>query len=243
MITPRDASDLAARQSTLALARQGTKFFGRELHSLTDDELDGDSLLPGWTRRHVVAHVASNARALGRLAQWADTGVETVMYASPEARNAEVAAGSILRPDALRRSWADSAADLDLRWQSLPADRWCAPVRNGQGAAIPLRDSIWMRARELWIHAVDLGHGAGFESLPGEVLTRLLGDIVGAWTARGDADYRLTATDSAHESYGSADAAEHVTGSLADLAAWAAGRGSGGVVSSTGEPSAAPRWL
>jgi maleylpyruvate isomerase len=100
-----------------------------------------------------------------------------------------------------------------------------------------------MRTRELWIHAVDLNHDAGFENLPEEVLTRLLGDIVGAWTARGDAGYRLTATDSAHESYGSADAAAHLTGSLADLAAWAAGRGSNGVLSSTGETPVAPRWL
>lgn len=243
MITPRDASDLATRRSTLALVRRGTEFFGHELHALSDDELDGDSLLPGWARRQVVAHVASNARALGRLAQWADTGIETVMYASMEARNAEVAAGSILSPDALRESWADSAADLDRRWQNLPLDRWSAPVRNGQGATIPLRDSIWMRTRELWIHAVDLNHGAGFENVPEEVLTRLLGDVVGAWTARGDAGYRLIATDSGHESYGSADAAVNVTGTLADLAVWATGRGSGGVESSTGEPPTAPRWL
>ncbi|TFC90564.1 MULTISPECIES: maleylpyruvate isomerase family mycothiol-dependent enzyme [Cryobacterium] len=243
MITPREAFDVSTRQSTLALARRGTEFFDRELHALTDDELDGDSLLPGWARRQVVAHVASNARALGRLAQWADTGIETVMYASLEARNAEIAAGSILSPDALRESWAGSAADLDHRWQSLPVNRWSASVRNGQGATIPLRDSIWMRAREVWIHAVDLNHGADFEDLPGEVLTRLLRDIVEVWTARGDAGYRLTATDSANESYGSATAVAHVTGSLAELAAWAAGRGSNGVVSSTGETPVAPRWL
>ncbi|TFC81211.1 maleylpyruvate isomerase family mycothiol-dependent enzyme [Cryobacterium cheniae] len=243
MSAPPDPTEPSARRLTLDLARQGTEFFARELQGLTDEELDGDSLLPGWTRRQVVAHVASNARAIGRLAQWADTGTETVMYASMEARNAEIAAGSILSSDALRESWADSAADLDRRWQALPDDRWSVPVRNGQGATIPVRDSIWMRTRELWIHTVDLNHGAGFRDLPEVVLERLLGDIVGAWASRGDTGRRLTATDSAHDGYGDPDAAEEITGSLADLAAWAAGRARSGVVSDAGEIPVAVRWL
>ena len=133
--------------------------------------------------RRVVAHVASNARAIGRLAQWADTGTETVMYASQQARNAEIAAGSVLSSVAIRESWADSAADLDRRWHALPDDRWSVPVRNGQETTIPVRDSIWMRTREVWIHTVDLNHGADFSDLPEVVLERLLGDIVGAWAA------------------------------------------------------------
>ena len=241
MSAPHEPTEDSTRQS--ALARQGTDFFGRQLEGLADDELDGDSLLPGWARRQVVAHVASNARALGRLIQWADTGIETVMYASLEARNAEIDAGSILSPGALRESWADSAADLERRWLALPDDRWSVPVRNGQGAMIPVRNSIWMRTREVWIHAVDLNNGAGFGDLPEEVLQRLLGDITGAWAARGDGGRLLTATDSTQDSYGETDAAEHVTGSLADLAAWAAGRGRAGVVSDAGETPVAPRWL
>jgi maleylpyruvate isomerase len=243
MSTPGDASEMSTRQSMLDMVRRGTEFFSHQMQGLTDEELDRDSLLPGWTRRQVVAHVVSNASAIGRLAQWADTGTETVMYASREARNAEIEAGSILSPAALRESWADSAADLERRWHALPDDRWSVPVRNGQGAMVPVRDSMWMRTRELWIHAVDLNHGAGFSDLPEEVLERLLVDIVGAWAARDETSRLLTATDSTHEGYGDPDAAEHVTGSLADLAGWAAGRVQSGVVSDTGETPVAPRWL
>ena len=39
---------------------------------------------PGWSRRHVVAHVGYNARALTRLVEWAKTGIETPMYASAD---------------------------------------------------------------------------------------------------------------------------------------------------------------
>ena len=243
MSAPNDPSELSERQATLTLARRGTEFFGHELDRLTDNELDGDSLMPGWTRRQVVAHVASNARALGRLARWADTGIETVMYASVEERNAEITAGSILCSVALRDAWADSAVDLDRCWRELSADRWSNQVRNGQGAMIPLADSIWMRSRELWIHAVDLNNGAGFVDLPKEFLTRLLGDITRAWSARGDGIRRLIATDWAHESFGDSDATENVAGSLADVAAWAAGRSRVGVISEAGQTPIAPRWL
>ena len=44
--------------------------------------------------RHVVAHVHYNARALGRLVQWATTGTENRMYASPEQRASEIEAGA-----------------------------------------------------------------------------------------------------------------------------------------------------
>ncbi|WP_440589840.1 maleylpyruvate isomerase N-terminal domain-containing protein [Pseudarthrobacter phenanthrenivorans] len=37
----------------LLQARRGTAFFARKLNELTDADLDGDSLLPGWSRRHV----------------------------------------------------------------------------------------------------------------------------------------------------------------------------------------------
>ncbi|MEB0015295.1 maleylpyruvate isomerase N-terminal domain-containing protein, partial [Glaciimonas sp. Cout2] len=57
----------------LLLARRATAFFAHELNGLSNVDLDGDSLLPGWSRRHVVAHVAYNARGMVRLVTWART--------------------------------------------------------------------------------------------------------------------------------------------------------------------------
>ncbi len=85
------ATQLARR---LAWVRDGTARFQAGLASLDDEALHGPSLLPGWTRRHLAAHVAANADALCRLAYWAGTGEERRMYASPAQREAEIEVGA-----------------------------------------------------------------------------------------------------------------------------------------------------
>ena len=44
------------------------------------------SALPRWTRAHVVAHLAGNARGMVNLTQWAASGTTTPIYPSPEER-------------------------------------------------------------------------------------------------------------------------------------------------------------
>ena len=72
---------------------------------LDDAAMAAPSLCEGWTRAHVVTHVARNADALCHLARWATTGVPTPMYASPEARDADIVEGA-------RRPAAEQVADL-----------------------------------------------------------------------------------------------------------------------------------
>ena len=60
----------------------GERAFGTALGRLVPEDFAGPSLLPGWTRAHVLAHVAGNADALVNLLTWARTGEETPMYAS-----------------------------------------------------------------------------------------------------------------------------------------------------------------
>ena len=47
--------------ANLLTVRRGTAYFSRKLAELSDDDFDAPSLLPGWTRRHVIAHVGFNA--------------------------------------------------------------------------------------------------------------------------------------------------------------------------------------
>src|SRR4051794_8221330 len=49
----------------------GTQLFLDAVDRLSDSELDAQSPLEGWQRRHVIGHVARNAEALGRLLDWA----------------------------------------------------------------------------------------------------------------------------------------------------------------------------
>jgi maleylpyruvate isomerase len=74
--------------------------------SLADDELGKPSKCAGWTRAHVIGHLALGADALTNLATWAVTGLETPAYASPEKRDADIAA-------AAGRSAAELAAALE----------------------------------------------------------------------------------------------------------------------------------
>ena len=238
----------------LATARLGTASFRRALDKVSDDELDGPSLLPGWCRRHLVAHVGYNARAVARLVDWAATGVETPMYSSPKARAEEIDLGATLTPEALRHLCEHAAIDLDVRWRDLPADRWEARVITAQGRDVPASETVWMRTREVWLHAVDLDSGARIDDVPRPVLFRLVEDVLRAWAAREEAPWRLEVTDARPgESiqlphHAAAADATVVSGSLPALGAWVTGRLTAErrealLAWSDSRPVAAPRWI
>jgi maleylpyruvate isomerase len=230
----------------LLVARRGTAFFGRKLNELPDESLSGPSLLAGWSRAHVIAHVGYNARAIARLVEWANTGIETPMYSSPDARNEEIAFGSTLNPIALRNLYEHSAIHLNVEWRDTAEEAWSQEVKTAQGRTVPASETVWMRTREVWLHAVDLNNGATFSEIPAEVLTRLLGDVVSAWRARGELNNLLLRPADTDVEYGDTESQDSdvVSGSLPQLAAWATGRPSTGLESSKHDsPGAAPRWI
>ncbi len=254
MVARHDQTTDPRLQEELLQARRGTAFFARKLNELTDAELDGGTRLPGWTRRHVVAHVGYNARAIARLVEWAATGVETPMYPSPEARNQEINFGATLSPIALRNLFDHSAVHLSVEWRDLPDTNWAREVRTAQGRTVPASETVWMRTREVWIHAVDLDNGASFNDIPISVLERLLKDITSAWRTRGtDAGLVVKVTgaeaNAGNLTFGDTSAAGPtiITGPLPAVVEWAAGRGTNGVTTDGQGPDgavpAAPAWI
>ncbi|CAH0153416.1 hypothetical protein SRABI83_00771 [Arthrobacter sp. Bi83] len=234
----------------LLQARRGTAFFARKLNELSDQDLDGDSLLPGWTRRHVTAHIGYNARAIARLVEWAGTGVETPMYASTSVRDHEIDFGATLSPIALRNLFDHSAVHLNVEWRDLPEDAWHHKVKTVQGRTVPAEETVWMRTREVWVHAVDLNNGATFTDIPAPVLSRLLKDIAGAWHTRGTDTGLLIKVTGTELTFGDtgADAPLVISGTLADVVRWATGRGISGVTAEQNgtvlpEVPAAPNWI
>ena len=237
-------------QEPLLQARRGPAFFARKLNELTDAELDGDSLLPGWTRRHVTAHVGYNARAVARLIEWAATGIETPMYSSTEARNRQIEFGATLSPIALRNLFDHSAVHLSVEWRDLPDQAWTNEVKTAQGRTVPASETVWMRTREVWIHAVDLNNGATFTDIPAPVLERLLSDITGAWKTRGTDAGLLIKVNGTDLTFGDTSATDPTitTGTLPAVVEWATGRGSSGVTAAHGteqlpDVPAAPKWI
>ncbi|MCV2488227.1 maleylpyruvate isomerase family mycothiol-dependent enzyme [Geodermatophilus sp. YIM 151500] len=208
------------------------------LDQLTDDELGRPSALPGWTRAHVVAHLARNADALLNLCAWARTGVETPMYPSREARDAGIETSAAVPADDLRADFRDSEARLAEAVATLPDDAWTAPVRNGQGRSIAAREIPWMRAKELWVHGVDLDAGLGFTDAPADALVALVDDVLALFASRDQTpDVTLVATD-VQRTWGAG--AARLEGPVSAVAAWLTRSRADGL---TGDGPELPAWL
>jgi maleylpyruvate isomerase len=205
---------------------------------MSDDEFAAPSALPDWSRAHVVAHLARNADALVNLLDWARTGVETPMYPSREARNAGIEATAALSPAALREDYTAACARFAEAVDSTPASAWAATLRNMQGGSISARDVPWMRAKEIWVHGVDLAAGLTFADAPADFCAALADDVHGLFAARDEApDATLVATD-LERTWGSGAAQVH--GPVSAIAAWLTRSDDAGL---SGTVPHAPRWL
>jgi maleylpyruvate isomerase len=173
---------------TLNWMHDGTERLLAEVARLPDDALSAPTALPGWTRAYLLSHIAANADALRNLVHWARTGQERRMYASTEAREADIAAGAEFPPEVLRARLASSAADLAADLDALDAldgpggagdggSCWDAKIITAQGLTRTASEIPWMRTREIYIHAIDLAAGTTFADLPPDFLAALLDDV------------------------------------------------------------------
>lgn len=234
----------------LALFRQGEAFLAGQVARLDDVAVAEPCALPGWSRAHLLAHLARNADALGNLLTWARTGVETPMYPSAEHRAADIEASSHQAPGPLREDMAAASARLVAAVDDLPAAAWDAPVRTARGRPITAAEVPWMRIRESWVHGVDLAAGATWADLPPEVVADLIAEVAGGLAGREDCPaLTLVADDGAGRwSVGpsTADGPREVRGGTLDLLAWLIGRSDGAgvlTVGGGGPIPVLPPWL
>jgi maleylpyruvate isomerase len=219
--------------------RTGERMLATALGRLTDEEFAAPSLLPGWSRSHVLGHVAGNADALVNLLTWARTGAETPMYASPEERDARIEEVSTLAPDQLRTAVLAATQRLADAVRSTPAEAWSAEVRAFSGRPVPAAEVPWMRCREVYVHAVDLAVGIGFGDLPEDVLAALVDDVFRMWDVRDEVpDVALFAGD---REWGTGALA--VAGTLPAVTAWVTGRSTGQDLQADGALPTLTPWL
>ncbi len=238
----------AESEQILNWLREGEARFIGAVDGLTDDELRTDSALPEWTRAHVAAHVARNAEAVSRLLSWARTGEENPMYPQVESRNRDIETAAHQAPDALRADVRTTSARFDADVEALPEQAWTARVRTFHGREVPASATLWMRAREVWLHLVDLDAGVSVESWPGDLVDTLLDEIVATMSAREDPPrWLLKATDRERtwqigRNTGQ-NAAQEISGKAADLLAWLTGRSAGGGLATEGVLPTPPHWM
>lgn len=237
-----------SRERALAWAYDGAAHLRSLMARMGDDAFGAPSGLPGWTRAHVLSHIARNADALVNLLDWARTGVPTPAYASREQRDADIEAGAVRSPAAIRDDVAASSDRLAVVVQAMPAAAWSARVTHASGAEIEVADIPWFRAREMWIHAVDLDVGAAFTDLPPPMHVALVDDVVATLgTREGCPSLRLAAVDvdQAWSLGAGGDDVPTVTGSVAELAGWLLGRSRGRALRTADgrRPPPVPHWL
>jgi maleylpyruvate isomerase len=128
---------------------------------ITEPDLRQPSLLAGWTRAHVLAHVARGADAMRYLLIGARIGQERPAYASAQARDADIAFGATLVAKELMADLARSAMAFRTIVKQLPDDAWQFRVRILDSAPFPAAQLLTRRLVEVELHHGDLGTGYG----------------------------------------------------------------------------------
>jgi maleylpyruvate isomerase len=208
--------------------RSGTELLVDQIGSLGPGAAAKPSILPGWTRAHVLAHLDQNGGALGNLIQWAATGIETPMYSSPEERSSNIERGAQADQAELVANVAQSSGRLDAMMVQLPEFAWANVVQTAAGRSVPAAEVPWMRSREVWIHVVDLSVGVGFEDFPSDFLLALIDEVAAAITLKMPAlGVRVTLSDDdrAGIAVGAQAPLTRVRGTKAAVASWLTGRG------------------
>jgi maleylpyruvate isomerase len=134
------------------------------LDDLTDDECRGSSLLPDWSRGHVLTHLARNADSNTHLLIAAGKGEIADQYPGGlQARNQAIEDGSIRSAADLAKDVRSSIYALEAAWAGATATTWAGEGRSARGAVIAMSDLVFSRWREVEVHHADLGREFGWQ--------------------------------------------------------------------------------
>ncbi len=209
---------------------------GRLLHTvdqLADQDFAAPSLCDGWTRAHVVAHLALNAEGLAGVLRGLRDGVPTTMYASPEARDEDILELAAEPPAALReRLRAACAGFAEVAGVAAGVGPEVTFERTPGGLVSPAGAVPSLRRSEVEIHHADLAAGYTPADWPPDLAREVLTASAGRYDGPG---FHVVATDEpARWAFGSPGAdAVTVSGPAHALAWWSTGRDAGSLVSSS----------
>ncbi|WP_340381053.1 maleylpyruvate isomerase family mycothiol-dependent enzyme [Streptomyces sp. SS7] len=214
----------------LVAVREATDRLLTAVGKLDDAATAEPSLLPGWSRGHVLAHLARNADALVNVFEGRP------MYADATVRDADIDRDAPRPLEVQLADLRESAARFQAA-AAVPAD-WSRTVelRNGvtdRASRVPFR-----RWAEVELHHVDLGIGYALEDLPQEFTERETDFLADRFAGHPDVPpTRLTDGTRAWRTGREADEPEvTVTGAPADLLGWLAGRRDGSGLNVSGGP-------
>lgn len=156
----------------------------RTVGTFDEESVRRPSMCTGWSRAHVIAHLARNAEALQRLVGWAESGVPTQGYASGEARERDIEESAQQDAVHLRVDLTTASDQFRMRAQRLRGRGDLATVRNLNGMPLGGDQIPWARLREVTYHHVDLDAGFTFADAPPDVVRAGIAEAVDRLSGR-----------------------------------------------------------
>lgn len=217
--------------ATLSALAASTESLLRTASMISDEQVYDASLLPGWTRGHVLTHIARNADAMVNLATWARTGTETPMYPSPEQRDADIEAGAGRPAQEQVDDLAASAERLSAALEALDERQWQARIVIGRsvstgremtGTFIPV-----LRRVEVEVHHVDLGLDYTLAHLPEDLIEQMIADRARELTARDEVPGFVVTANDDEGRWTVKGGGPEITGTPPSLLGWLLGRTDG----------------
>jgi len=192
------------------------------------------SRLPGWSRAHVLVHLARNADGLRNLLLSARTATPLRVYASPQTRLADIEAGVTRPAEVIAADAVESSNRFVVEARAMPPEAWDEEVLFSSGQPDPpvlaARRVLEMRLQEVCLHHVDLDVGYEFDAVPARLLLELLQRLV-TYRQRQGVRVAIRVSGSEHPNLVGDPAGPVVGGDAAALVAWLAGRSHHGVQS------------
>ena len=239
-------SDTPVDRQVLHLLESATRRLVRTVDALADFQFAEPSLLPGWSRGHVVGHLILNAEGLAGALEGVREERAVPMYASQEARDGDIEKLSGADPGVLRDRLLASTTAIHDAVEDFPDD-----LRGGRIERTPGSDRTFtagrvgeMRLREVEIHHADLDLAYTFSDWPTDFTVLLLD---GRSKVHDGTPFTAHAVD-LDRSWAFGQAVDQgdgptVTGPGHQLAWWATGRDPGeGLTSDDGELPAMEAW-
>ncbi|WP_062212594.1 maleylpyruvate isomerase family mycothiol-dependent enzyme [Streptomyces sp. NBRC 109706] len=211
---------MTAPESDLTAVEDATVPLLATAAGLGPAELAAPSLLPNWSRGHVLAHLARNADALTRIL------AGQPMYPSDEARDADIERDAPRPPAAQLDDLRTSSERFLTAARALDEQRWAEVVRLRNGITDLASSLPFRRWVEVEMHHIDLGVGRTVADLPGAFLDRALRYLADRFVgAPGLPPIELRAEDGRHWPTGGPDGESRtVAGTPAALVGWLSGR-------------------
>lgn len=203
----------------------------RTVDKLPPEDLPVDTGLPGWSRAHVVAHVALHALGAARALTGLVHDRALPVYDSQERRDADIDATAKLPPDELRELSFEACGRFKAACEAIHEsgresghhywDETIEQVPGGQTfTASGMVDARW---REVEIHHVDLGTGYEPSDWSPEFTAYIFDLVV---FDRGESENLLLRTPTGDVPVGEGTG-QVVEGQRAGLAYWLLGRHTG----------------